>query len=594
MASGRYGHGEYGTDTYGAPSVDSIHAPAAQFWPRIESIHAPQVNNRAKLQSLHAPEAGLGLLQSLHAPQVQNTVVLQSLHAPQVDVWPSEFHKAFIAAPSGSSMSTSQPLSFGNVLSYGVKLKLYNVSAGTTDDLTSYLRSWRLEQGRSSPCDFTLELVDKDRELRPFLSSGDTFYGKFRCDNYDDNWNIRRYLQLEITINGATWLSPWLLPTRYRWGQEDAATVTLTGTDLSDMLLQKPKVNADGEGEFSDYVSTSTHLYTAREIVADLLKKRGITTYSLEFTDYPIAKYSPKGTTVLDMIKEILWVVQAEWYFDRNVFVARDRDYNPSGPAKWTWVDRYHIKQVSCARSIEGLVNQVTIKKTEQSNVLGEQECTGGDCIGYQTVSLSSPANVAQLDIEEIVKYKDSGNFVPTWFDANDKVLGNGWTYSGTTPASSVQWVYEPDFDATFTTSDFVADWTPHYKVVVYGKTATSMPDWPQFDAGFEIIVDNTNNQALYGVRPDNEAVENTLIPNAEYAEALGNKLIAESIRRMREGVFEAVLNPFIMPCDMGKITFGLGGAYDTIWYTELVVKEGTAEAATMSLTMTMHEVGEA
>lgn len=567
------GAGYYGAGYYTeAPMIGDVFSMAqlpTAYGQKVESMaYLPTANIQAVQNLTYLPTLQ-GAVTSMTQLAVTATKELQSMTQLRAEQWSKGFYDTY---------ATGNPI---NYVQAGVRLKLHNLVDGTVDDLTPWLQTWSITQSRAAPATMNVTLTDKDRELRPILSEGSTFFGKFKGDNFDQDYNIRRYWQLEITVRGETWASPWFLLMEYSWAWQDGGSVSMSFTDLSEILLQN-------NFEINEFISGNGTYYTSHDVIRAILDKCKIP-HNIQFTPYPVPKYSPSGGTALDYIKEILHKRQAEWRFDGNTFIAHDHNYNKTGPARWTFVDKNHIQQISFRYSVQELINEITIKKVEQSNVVAEQECTGNDCIGTQTLSINPPQGGLSFVIEEITNYANSGKYTGVWLDANGRVLANGWGYGGGTPASSFEWVYEPQMQivgvetapGTGINGPVFGSWTPHYRVSVIG----SPPDYgPGVEGAFTVTIRNTASQERYGKKPEQAPIEDPLIPNTEVATWMANKLIEESIRKTDTSSWTGPLNPFVLPADMVKVTAGIAGVENRVFYVEGITKSGTANDAMMTV----------
>lgn len=575
-SSSYYGSGYYS----GVPvtNVESISSFPSVSRGTVEALVRINSENRRTCSGVSTFPALQGSLLCLSQFPTTSSKQVMALSRVASEQWGKEFYDSNIDISRGAE----------NYLNVGTKLLLHSPSDGNSViDVTPWMDNWEITQARNSAATLKVTLIDKDRALRPGLDAGDVFYGKFNGDNFDKDYNVRKYWQIEVTKNGDTWKSPRFLLLDYSWSFAESASVSLNFTDYSELLLQ------DGY-EMEDFVSDASKVHTAHSIIKAILDNVKIP-YRIEFTDYPVLKFSPKGGKALDYIEKLLYVAQAEWRFEDGTFVAIDRNYNVNGPAQWTFVDRKHLFEVSINHSIRDLINEITIKRAEASNIVGEAECEGGNCIGYQTLSLSTPANAATFVIEEISHYAPTGQYTGTWTDANDRVLANGWGYAGGVPAAKFEWVYEPELTMVsyegapgdYTHIAWSGGWTPRYRVVAYGRSIAEAANLPQFDEAFTVTVKNEKNQQTYGIRPDRNQIEDTMIPDSATATRLANLLIEESIRRCYEASWGGAIQPHLLPSQMVKVTVGMGGINDQVFFVESVSKSGSPDSVTMQVSMT-------
>lgn len=560
----QFNSGRFGGGSLGAAIIISIHGPRVGFPAPVESIHGPFVGFPTLLTSAHGPLVGFGQVISIHGPLVGFPTIVESIHGPRVGLPNATHYEAFLQTPTDVAAVLAR--------TYHPRILLHNpIDGGTINDLTPYVRSWTLTQNRNLPATWVITLDDADRAFIPRLPALSTYFGKFDQDSFNHLFIVRRYFTIEIHSAGETWVSPHLLHSNeYEWDiSGGVCTAALSGTDLSEMLLQEDE-------EMEDWVSTSSRVYYAKEIIVAILANFGITAYRLEFEDFPvIPKFSFKEQSGLDSIEDLLWVRQAEWWFDRDQFVARARNYSPTGAADYELIDVYHLQRTKYKRRMREMKNEFTIRKVSPySNVVGEFD---QEDVGFVPVDLI-PTRNARIRVDDIVK----GTAIQAvWFGEGGEASGailavNSMVYSGSIPAYHVRFVYEPVFGNE--------PFSPRVVGQVIGIPVEDEALPPGAKNAFTVTRRNASSQVKYGRRKDRTALGADFVPTEEIATDLCDLLIEESARLANGVGWSGVLFPFILPAMTLKITVSLAGITAENYYVESVTKAGTKASANMEI----------
>lgn len=467
---------------------------------------------------------------------------------------------------------------------YGWTLELVNVGDDTID-LTPYVKSWSINEARNNPSSASFVLRDEERLFRPKLLDSDPFFQRLDGDSFDESYTLKRYLRFRILAAGEVYEAPWFLIVDYDWKLTPTEVlVTLSCGDLSELLL------ANEDDAEDDFLSETGSVVYAHQIVATILQNRGISNYRLEFTDFPISHFSPKGGTAMDWIRQVLDVMRAEWFWDVDTFVARDPSYLSEGPGEWNFEDIFDLKSLSWKKSIRELKNEVLVRKTEKAgNIVGDFEEFDGEALGITDfLPIDPPVTLIQADILTAV-FGEINTI--TYYDQNKNPL-NVLTPSGTI-ASSPSGIYFTRFIYEPSPEPWPAGLRPHYHVQFTGKSKVQEPSFPQGDLDYQVLVINQASQNRFGKRREFAPVENTLIPGKEVATIHGVRYLEEKVRMTNVSNWAGQLNPFVRPAMTIGITAGFAG-YITpgFFYIESVAKQGDANSATMNLECTIYEPG--
>jgi len=283
-----------------------------------------------------------------------------------------------------------------------------------------------------------------------------------------------------------------------------------------------------------------------------------------------------------------LWVVQAEWFFDRDVFVARDRK---QGGSDWTCVDKYHITDTTFTIATDGIKNQQHILKLiPAANELADYECVGGQCIGFNDITLNQPSFNANYEVVEVV---NGAAHTPVWYDKNDNPVWVGPQYiGGPHPATKLRLQYEPKAQDIRTFASLgnttVGSWVPRLKVLVHGAPWQSKQGPVAQETEYDVTVNDMASQNLYGVKPADGPIEDQMIPDAATAQYLGEALNDETHRQAFKATMQGPLQPKLKPGSTIKFRVLYGGI-DKFFRLESITRSGDANNAMMDLNLSLY-----
>lgn len=446
-------------------------------------------------------------------------------------------------------------------------------------DLTPWVTNGSIKQPISNAATFNLQLIDdEDRYLRPKQSPGDDLYRAFDGANFDDAWNINKWLEIKIHATGRTWESPYLLPSDAVWAinGEGEKTLTISGSDFTEILIQEDQQHEDyittgdeeeGEDQGVAYVQVSNF------ILEDLSSKYGIRVRN-NLPSFPIRQFSPKGMTALDYYKQLIYITQGQWYWDRDTLILEPLKWNKLGGAKWTFTDYLNIKNISYKMSISELKNEFVINKVEK----------GGSPLATVVVErygitdfieLAHPSACIDVKILD-ANYGQVDTF--TYYDAQQNPILStaGPLRSGNIKAKYVRFIYRPVEDPGLPiqvafAGQYANGRPPRAEVEFWGTRRAG--GLGNLDLGYKILY-RDENQTRYGRRRDRSPIENPLIPNKAYAERLAEKMAQVSERLTQISNWQGILNPWVMPGTTIAIECGMAGFESpTNFYVESVNK---------------------
>jgi len=563
-----YGVGTYGVDTYASLYIDHglrVGVPAT-----ILADHGIRVALPASVVVDHGSRVSFNALVCDHGIRVSVPLTVLADHGMQISLLQTQVRELF--PPTGFSSSY--------YYKYGTRIVFHDSVKGDKD-VTQYVTDWSVSMSRGEPTTFSLKLLDRDRKLRPYLEPTDEYYDLFDGANYDDNNNVKRYLTIEVSLHGQVHMYPYFMATDYTWdlNEQGVAEVSLSGSDFSELLLEEDQAT-------EDYITgdDSRITYTLRYLVSQTLIRNGITAdrQRLEFTDMRVHRFTPSGTP-LDTIRDLLYYAQAEWFWDRDVFVARDRGYSPTGSGHWTLVDTNHVLKVNVKRSNRGIFNEFTGTKTEAySNILAEYDCRGPDCLGRHSISFDV-AHGAALRVKEVAcgVWKNTD-----WFlggAESGTYLGHGAATLRRT--DTVTFVYEQFPPPFFTCVE------PRFRAVVVGRREGDIPTPAGWESAFQCTVSSAASQAKYGKRKDKSPITSTVWATQEDCKRTLRLLLEESARTAFVASVECPLLPDITPAKTVRVVNGYAGSTEgENYYIESVDASGGSDGVfSMSLSLTRY-----
>lgn len=470
-----------------------------------------------------------------------------------------EFHDGF--TPPGDtppSHTLPHPGGGGSVTTaenfYNYKYQV-NFIGASTHDMTQYVTSWKISEKRSSPLTANITFVDINGDFAP---AGGTLSNELK-GRYPDQY----YWQIKVKTADKTWTSPRLVQLDYDYILDgNAAIVSVSCTDLSERLV------ASKDDAMEDFVATGGATVSAKTTAKAILDAYSVQS-RLEFTDYQMEKFSPKGGQPIDWVKELLSYANADWFFDEDQFVAFDCRYS-LGALDFDWVIKhrfqlFNFKLKYAARNVfnEFLVN----KQVPGTGILAHETRSGRNILGFNTISWSDPCGAASIVVSDIAWGRC---YSYAWYDINGEPpggqVGRPSILCPSNPVTSVQFIYEPYIN-------WPPSLIPHFTATVYGMPISAGPIVGS-QTGFKKIARDVTHQSYFGVKKAPPIVAAGLILTEEHAERYANYLLTESLRQGCVVNFDAILNPFIRPCDLVKVECDIAGfGSGKVIYVETVDK---------------------
>ena len=435
-------------------------------------------------------------------------------------------------------------------ISFGAKLELYD--SGVYYDLSSYFVGFNISRRKNEYTSWTLTLQDtEDRVLSPknVLSA---LYGKLFIDFYSDKWTLKKWLRLSMLHGDMTWESSKWIITGYKYNS-NKRLLTLSGLDRSRHLYTQNQ-NMD-PWEDSD----------AHTIIGDILEAYEINDYVLEFPNYKIREFNLDQATPIDKIRDILYVGMATWYYRDDVFYAV-KDPRKINNVDWIYRDRQNIYTLDYTQSLNDYYNEITLARAVKMDNVCEYS---GKEYGFHLESLCAPLKNAKVqvlfahsgDIILIFLMDDDGG-VAQWDDHPVDALSPGMHLGLSGPATQISFTYAQEEGMT---QAGIQNAITGYKLRVTGFNPETYAQYGD-DPNYTYHYVNTAEQKKYGVWKYPNVVDNTLIPNSEWAEELALWIIEQHSRTKEMVSLKSGLNFFAYPTSTVYVT-DLGMGMDTEFY---------------------------
>lgn len=404
--------------------------------------------------------------------------------------------------------------------------------------------------GLSTPMEWTVKTVpDPDRSYCPRLVSN-CYPQVFSAAK-----TINKFWDLTFYIGGMTKAFNNLVFQKAARGTNISDTSsTFGGTDYSRLLLLQNQ-------SLDSWVSDSSHIYTAKEILADILDEFGVTSYALNFEDYNVRECHFQGQNVIDLINSLLEIRGAYWYFDAKKFIAKVPNYNTVGQ---DWV--YNSGTDPCISvqweaNPNSIINEVVVNRTESVPAAERFERQGSDACGEQRVTLQEPKYHPQFRVLPFTSYGEVKNV--HWLDAGGNITTSNIIAYG------AYFVFKQDIFSN--TAPGIQLGQAHWGVEISGVPASLSGLTSSFDDAFSKKISETTSQTQYGLLPAASPIENPLIPDEEVALEYGRRVIWDSLVRKEKVTVEVPFNPFLIPGHVVKLTDYMSGISGVNWFVEEV-----------------------
>lgn len=511
----------------------------------------------------------------------------------KVRAFEAEAYNLFVAQPPVTAITPGgggPVVSVNNSYDYGCRLAVAGDINHNFDEYvlpsagaTNLQKSLSVRQARGNPATIDFEIWDPDAIFGPFGSAS----GVLDVDTHAAPTTVRRTFKPTFRVGGTTWTTApefLLMDSRTKSGP-NGTFVSCKGIDFSQLLIES------ADAAKGSFVSKSGTVWMLSDILAEILTDNGITSYRFEFTDIPILKFTATGGPPLDWIKALLYLIQAEWWFEGRTFVARAPNF--LAPPTWTFEDIYQLADFEYSRTRRGIFNELVVNKEEvTSGVVASRTCTGASCLGIQTISWDAQINTAQVYVQSVTR-GNLGSWI--WRDINgvDIIPLSGLpqpTILSVTPVHELQFVYTPVLGAVGTPQAWPPGVEPSYSIQILGRAYNQDPVFDGFSSQLRLRKADATSQTRFG-RKLGRTVNTTNLGRKADVEYLLCRLLDENLRMENmASTTMNVLNPLILPAEILRYKVGrMGFASGKNFICESVTKRHTGRMdVTLSRTNAM------
>ena len=415
---------------------------------------------------------------------------------------------------------------------------------------------------------WTVKLSDHRRLFPPRGNPSDSSIppGCLKPDVYTTGRLINKYLTAEFRLPGSTTSQtlPRMIPLTFDYhGAPEGYEADMSGTDFSRPLYAENQ-------SMSPWVSTSSHVYHASEIVAAILQMYKIPQFSLDFDDYPLRKFTFQGEKPIDAINRLLFVPQATWRFKQEGTFAAWQP-RTQGVADHAFVDTDNCEVLDYKHSIAGHVNMLTVSRSQESQgLVAEVESTdvsGSLNTGFQVLKWTTPAKNLRVVVDCLGGTINYPGFPWAFYGPGGARVGE------TGPATEFHFTFvQKIYNATPGVGWIDAPVAAYYHIRIYGEPAsTDDLVGAGLDDGWTVNLVNQASINLYGQLPDKEPVENPNLPNKAVATVHGERVLEERFRLLETIVLRTWLRPDIEPDETATVHCAWAGLTeaDGLWQVE-------------------------
>lgn len=436
---------------------------------------------------------------------------------------------------------------------------------------------YEIQRRRNQPTQWSIELSNHNRAFR----EGGPWDGKLDGNPYNASWEVQRHFTIGMSVaEMPPYVFPFLLQFDLEVNQKrKSSTVTLSGTDYADLLLQPDQGMDDvtlGVG--------SPPFRSSLSVMAETLAEFNVNDYELGIESFIIQKMHRQGVP-LDWLRELLWVTQSNWRFEGKRFIAYNARLKTN--ADWHFDSNLEIVSLSFRKAARNIKNKFTVTRLDDvSGLLLDLDTTEDDGV---TPGWQGPFDFAFPSCNFRTKeVRVLGGRLYNWIflDDNDETVGfslgdNLFVHVGSPPATKIKFIYEP-------TIEYQLSGRPYgYKVQIDGRRWVDHPDIGLFDTAYTATKSDPTSQAQHGKRPE-PPIDNTLIPNLAVAQTCVNRLCEEGVRRGTVLVIQTPFpNPYIYPGQTISVTDYKLGLDRELFFVEAVTFSGKRKAHTMTLECT-------
>ena len=474
------------------------------------------------------------------------------------------------------STSTQEQLfqSSNTSFSFGTKIVITELSTGQTKEISSsYLKECSITRAINSYASWNVTFNDSNSCLFSPVNAESEFYDWLGLDVFSGPWTVKRTWRIHNLIGDTEWKSPVLLPLAIKEPiTAKKISTSVSGYDLTRNLMQPSQT-------LETQVSTCGDIVYSHEIIKMILEAGGIKHWDLtKLDEFPVRKMHLQGGCLIDFINQILEVTVGYWFFDGEVFVAF-QPHQKKHLADWTYTANENIFQLDNEWSLVDNMNDIMVVRTHETAGLELFCAKGPEACGMQKLSLAHPRWAPSLYVlGQTIKLGRIGSV--DWLDVNGKYKDDEGGVSGTAPWHTCQFIFYPDESRRDSLMDGFCEWC----VEIGGLTEEEVGGELFPSETYNVHVADLVDQAKHGIWEAENAVDNPLIPNEDWATKHGERKIAEAIRRRKRKTFKTAYNPFIKPGATIEIKNNPDRGGDQFYFTESITLDAGSKTTTVNL----------
>lgn len=348
-----------------------------------------------------------------------------------------------------------------------------------------------------------------------------------------------RYIALVITVGGAPWVAPLLLP----------LPASHDGTDLSWTFEGKTRYLEKSISAFDDIVWELGDRKTAHDAQIEMGNAIGVTILP-RYPNYMIARLDRGRNNLLGPCDACAKPMQAG---RREVGNAIEYRQAKIGTPKWYFIDRCNIKSLRKFER-ESPKNSYTLARIDPiGGSIGELKSTK---MGFNTITFNIPSKQVSMEIRAF------GCSLATfqYFDTSGNLLNvspEAAYYTSSVNIGSARFIATPGS---------ASQANPEFSIIARG---TPRPDQGAYTA----TAQDTTLQGIYGANPEQTEVQDSIILDGSTLQLSANAYQNEqTLSGWGLEIESDQANPHIEPGDTISVTDKLTAQVGELWFVDLHV----------------------
>lgn len=372
-----------------------------------------------------------------------------------------------------------------------------------------------------------------------------------------------------LTSGAYSWSSPQLAILDVAWDQQpDGLRCEIGGTDIFAELLQYEGV------ALGDRRSTSSTVYTARGVCAEICEACGIDSGAIEtgdMTDYNIPVFHAVGQGQ-SLLRDLMELLQGWLYPDEGSLRFKDGGLDPDSGSSDLTLNQSNSKAVQYRKSSTAIYNRVTFERTSETKYGFGPELLHGYGAG-QEITFDPALNEAHVTITPFGQgTPENGVFQDA--SGTPLTVSPTFSYRGTTPAAKF----------VFTLTPSVAWGANPMTYLAEAKGHNSIDEVAPFDADYSYTHNDSADQAVRGLIPAPDPFITELCPDQATAEIAAERKVKEALLSYTSLNVDLVMDVRHDPAQRAACTYPKLGLSSKRFLVESVQWSGDANQEVESL----------